>query len=200
MAVQNSPFGFVVDQKRVDELVRRIAEEVCGLRITKAIVVKVQQRLEDFKIQLDATTSESPKQIRDAMEELAVALRRAAIAVASAPQEPDFFEVAVRRETGFGSTTLSNVLHRLSEETSQGVRKFRVPRARNVSDQKLCAYFTRLLFDDLSEARPTLTPNGAFVTAASLLAELFLGDDESRSMTSACREVLEGQFPKSPDL
>jgi hypothetical protein len=199
--VEREPDSEAAGPTPSDELMQSIAEHVCGFRAEEAMVAQLRHLLKDLKSLFDAARTESsPKQIRDALEELASSLSRASAAVLNAPQEPYFFEEAVRRETGANSTKLANGLLQLSKEVSARLLVFEVPRARNVNDEKLCAHSTRLLFDKFSKEKPTITPGGAFITAAELVAVLCLGEDESRSMTTACRAVLEGQFPATQEL
>jgi hypothetical protein len=64
--------------------------------------------------------------------------------------------------------------------------------------RKLCAWYAKLLFDEFSMSRTSGTPNAEFDIVASWIAELFLRPDEQGSMSTACREVLEGKFPATP--
>ena len=93
------------------------------------------------------------------------------------------------------SAVLANMLHQLSEETSEWRRTFVVPRSGNVNEKKLCAWYAWRLIDEFAAARPTSTPGGQFITVAEFVAELFLGPDEARSMSTSCREVFDKRFP-----
>ena len=176
-----------------DELEKAIADQILGIGASEARAASLRRRLELMQDEFAAIGSESPMTVRDRLAAILDDTKRAARAVADAP---DMFEDVCREVTGASSTALALMLHDLSERVRELANSITVRKVRSEAQKKLCAWFAWQLFDEFSDAKPTLTPYKPYIAVSEFMAELLLGEP-GLSMDTACREVIKGRFPGS---
>ena len=176
-----------------EDLAEAIADQLLGVVARDAIRSALRARIALMRDEFVAIGAERPKDVRDRLVAVQDATERAAKSVAEAP---DAFEDVCREVTGSSSTALALMLHELSQRVKDIAQSIEVRKVRSEAQKKLCAWFAWQLFDEFADVEPTLTPAGPYITVSELVAELLLGDSGA-SMSTACREVIEGRFPGS---
>jgi len=176
-----------------DDLIEAIADQLDPSQRDR-IRAECERMKEEFQVLFEDEIGATEK--RDRLLEVEKACRRAAIAVAQAPQDDEWLPRAKLTlandhwlELNRGGTEIATLLAVVADAAAVAAGKLALPKAKAVPKKDATAAYAYILVTEFSIDKSSTSVGGMYFTVATLLFEYLIGIPDA-NLESSCRKVL----------